>query len=310
VPAVWLGLFSLLAWPVNAAASDPATVEASAPPLYRYTDDDNTVWLMGSVHAMARADFDWISPDVDFAFANVDRVLLESEAKPGWWHSASARELYPIGGGSTWRDFLSGQEIDQVEGALRATSFDASVAVNYVPSLAVFVAVQSLLIGQHELWSTSGVETRVSFNTIPRLLEASPDHSARPHLELDYLDHDIRFFRQVRDVPLDQQAEVIVDIMRDINWYTARYADAVQAWRTGDLDRLERALDDYAGIYRAFGVYDAAIPERAHAWSDQIAGIIESDVDTMIIIGAEYVHLDNTVLDRLGERGYVFSRVQ
>lgn len=310
VPAVWLGLFSLLAWPVNAAASDPATVEASVPPLYRYTDDDNTVWLMGSVHAYWGHNFDWLQPHVLTALSEIDQVYLESEAKPGWWHSHEARELYLLDDGMTWSDFMERNTIDGITDQSTDIADQLNYAIVRVPSLVTFVYLRDSIKKNFDLWGVSGVDTRISFTTIPYLLDDFSGYTPRSHIQLDYLDDDIGFFRMVRDVPLDRQAAVFPIVVEELDEYAAHYADAVQAWRAGDLDTLERALDEYAGIYRAFGLYDAAIPERAHAWAEQIAGIIESDVDTMIIIGAEYVHLDNTVLDRLGERGYAFSRVQ
>lgn len=308
--AARLAMVCLLAWPVNAAASNPATIEASAPPLYRYTDDDNTVWLMGSVHAYGGYNFDWLQPHVLRALSEIDQVYLESDAKPGWWHSHEARELYLLDNNLTWFDLMSRDAID----AITDQSTDIAEQLNYatvrVPSLAAFVYLRTNLRRNHDLSGVSGIDTRIAFTTIPYLLYDHPGYTPRDHVQLNLLDDDIGFFRSVREVPLERQAEVFPVIVGRLDHYAARYADAVHAWRAGDLDTLERALDDYAGIYRVFGIYDAAIPERAHGWSDQIAAIIESDVDTMIIVGAEYVHLDNTLLDRLGERGYAFARVQ
>lgn len=284
--------------PVAAAA--PATL-AKAPPvplLWKVSDRDNAVYLLGSFHLLKPDDYP-VSPDIDDAFARSDKVVFE--VPPEELLDPSMAQKFVAAAG-----FADGSTLSKVlPGAMRE-KFNRILAQRGA-SIAQFDAYEPWFVN---LSLMLGISQQMGFRPEQGLdqyliAQASAAKKATGGLE------SIETQLQVLDsTPMDEQIVSLKEFIDKPTEMPGMLADLHEAWRDGDLARLdeltrEEMRDKTPQTYRIVNV------ERNDAWVPQIQQMLDGarQGQTLVVVGALHLLGEDGVVEKLRAKGYTVERV-
>lgn len=291
------------------AAKQPATANAeSAPPvplLWKVSDADNAVYLLGSFHLLKASDYP-LSSDVDAAFAAADRLVFE---------------LAPEEMGSPQLGMQMGQAALRTDG----TQLDSELPQETAEALAAWAAANTSqlagvgLNGQvlqmFEPWFVGLMVTIVEmtkYGLDPALgldnhLADRAAAANKPTSGLETGAEQIAFLDGMEPA---EQLQFLQEALTSSEQGQAEIEKLHQAWRNGDAQTIwnEMAVqmrDQYPKLYHRINV------ERNDAWVPKIAAFLEqpgSD-DTLVVVGALHLLGEDGVVEKLRTRGYTVERI-
>ncbi len=290
--------------PKPAAATDAA----KAPPvplLWKVSDEDNSLYLLGSFHLLLPDDYP-LSRDVDLAFADAEKLVFEMSPE----ELASPQLGIQMAQAAMRTD---GSTLDEQLGPELAAKLANWGTQNAAQLAATGMTVE--LLQRFEPWFVGMMVTITQMTGIgfdPALgLDAHMGGLAqtaqKPTAGLESGAQQIAFLDgmapaeqlQMLEQALDQ-AEAGADQMLALH----------AAWRAGDVDAIldgtvAELRRDFPELYRAINV------ERNDAWLPRLEARLREDGedDTLVVVGAMHLLGEDGVVEKLRAKGYTVERV-
>ena len=284
-----------------AAAVPTADSTAKAPPvplLWKVSDADNTVYLLGSFHLLKRDDYP-LSKDVDTAFAAADKLVFEvppSEMQdPATAQKALAHAGY--GDDRTLSKVLPPGVRDKFNVLLLQRG--ASIA-QYDPFEPWFVNL-TLVIGLSQSMGFRA-EDGLDQYLMQRAASANKPTSGLESIELQ--------LQTLDSTPMKEQIASLQEFVDDPEKMPGMLDELHRAWRQGDvvkLDALTRGqmLANTPETYRLLNV------ARNDAWLPKIRKLLDgsSSDDALVVVGAMHLIGKDGLVEKLRGKGYRVERV-
>ena len=298
---------ALLATPLLAPTGDIAVAvptaasTAKAPPvplLWKVSDADNTVYLLGSFHLLKRDDYP-LSKDVDTAFAAADKLVFEvppSEMQdPATAQKALAHAGY--GDDRTLSKVLPPGVRDKFNVLLLQRG--ASIA-QYDPFEPWFVNL-TLVIGLSQSMGFRA-EDGLDQYLMQRAASANKPTSGLESIELQ--------LQTLDRTPMKEQIASLQEFVDEPQKMPGMLNDLHQAWREGDIARLDEMTRAQMQAktpetYRLLNVV------RNDAWVPQIRQLLDDSEgdDAMVVVGAMHLLGEDGLVEKLRAGGYQVERV-
>ena len=315
--AALAGLFAIVAlWSVQAAApkkasaSKPAAATAAnAPPvplLWKVSDNDSSLYLLGSFHMLLPGDYP-LSKDVNAAFADSRDVVFE--IPPAEMNSP---DLAIRMGQAALRS--DGKTLDASLPPATAKRLDAWVAANADALQKAGIPAQMLQL--FEPWFVGLTVSIVEMGKQgldPRLgldLHFSADAQAanKPTSGLETGDEQIAFLDGMGEA---EQVQFLDETLQEAAEGSKQVRRLHAAWRAGDANALWNgmALDmrrDYPALYKRINV------ARNDAWVsklDQRLRDAHGDDNTLVVVGSLHLLGADGVVEKLRAKGYKVERI-
>ncbi len=296
----WWLLPALLAATAAATAAEPPV-----PLLWKVSDADNSVYLLGSFHVL-RAEDHPVSPDVDAAFADAESLLFEMApeeiASPTLalrMGQAALRE-----DGSTLSASLPPATVAKLQrwlqekgGALSAAGLPPEAVERFEPWYV------GLLVSTLDM-AGLGLDPELGLD---RYFGNRATQAGKPTAGLETAEQQIAFLDgmdageqlQFLDEALDNSLEGNDELER-----------LHAAWRAGDADGLWNGLaaemrQRFPDLYRHINV------ERNDAWLPMLEQRLQApgEDDTLVVVGALHLLGEDGLVHKLRERGYQVERI-
>ena len=291
--AIWLGLTCLAAGCASGTASTPA--------IWKVSDADNRVYLLGSFHALKAEDYP-LSENVLNAYADAERMAFEVAPHELQSPDLAARmqqaALLPAGQNlqallpeASWRRLSVWSQTNP--------SFPIASLNRLEPWFVAILVVNTRAKAQ-------GFESELG---VDRHFMAAAQPAAKPAIGLEKASQQIDLFD---GMPLKAQQQLLQEALEANVADNSRDLEKLRRlWKSGDVNGLQRETvarmrREYPDLYQSINV------DRNHAWLPQIQAMLDDEAndDTMVVVGALHLLGDDGLVQLLRKKGYRVERLR
>ncbi|AKC88122.1 TraB/GumN family protein [Pseudoxanthomonas suwonensis] len=279
------------------AVALPASAEPPVPLLWKVSDADNSVYLLGSFHLLSAGDYP-LSADVDAAFADAEALLFElspeeagSPALAGLMAQAALRQR----AGSLEQDL----------GPALWARLQAYAAAGQLPlaQMAMFDPwFIGLTVGLIEM-QKQGLDPALGLDR--HFMDAAA-HAGKPAAGLELAADQIRV---LAGMTLEEQKQLLAEALEQAEQGAEQSRELHAAWRAGDAERLWNDMAaqlkrDYPALYRRINI------ERNDAWLPRLEQrLAQEQDDTLVVVGALHLLGGDGLVEKLRAKGYRVERI-
>ncbi|NVD43765.1 TraB/GumN family protein [Altererythrobacter sp. HHU K3-1] len=281
------------------AVQAPAVASAEAasldgPALWKVADEDTTVYLFGTIHALPEGK-DWYSGTIAKAFDASGELVTEipagAENDPATAQLIQTKAMLPAG--TTLRSKLTDTQRATYEEALAKLNLPAQAFDQFKPWFAG-MTLGLLPLLQQGYSPEAGVE---------KVLEGKAGE-AMTRGALETAEYQISVFDGMLE---DAQISFLVETAEGIDDAKAKLDAMVSVWMAGDADRLAALMNEE--------LTDPMLAERLlytrnGNWAEWIDERLDEPGTVFIAVGAGHLAGRNSVQDKLAERDLKAVRVQ
>ncbi|MGB3738035.1 MAG: TraB/GumN family protein [Pontixanthobacter sp.] len=294
VGAFAFALASPLQAQMDAATSEVVdAVEPSGPALWTVADEDTTIYLFGTVHALPEG-IDWFSGDVADALASSDMLVTEIQVQPGS-EAAMQQSFLAVGmlpEGESLRDLLDADQRAEFEGAMTDLGLPLAAFDRFEPWMAaVNLSLIPLLKAGYS--PESGVEM---------LLEKAA--AGKPRGELETVAYQMNLFDTL---PIDTQIAYLIEAARQSEKIAGMMDAMVDEWVEGDPDGLAVMMNE---SFSDPVLAEALLYARNRNWAEWIDTRLDTPGTVFVAVGAGHLAGEQSVQDALAARGIATVRTQ
>ena len=297
-----LAALATLAFGVNAdAAKSPIAASADSPPvplLWKVSDADNSVYLLGSFHLLKPNDYP-LSKDVDAAFADAESLVFEMAPE-----EMSSPAL--------------GMQMGQAALRTDGTQLDSELPAATVALLGAWLSANGLnqeVVQTFEPWYVGLMITITEMTKLgldPKLgldahLAALATEAGKPTAGLETGAQQIAF---LDGMSKKEQLQFLTEALSESKDAKEETAKLHAAWRAGKADVLWHDMavqmkKEYPNLYKRINV------ERNDTWVPKIAKRLTDSGkdDTLVVVGALHLLGPDGVVEKLRAKGYTVERI-
>jgi len=280
------------------AAAASAAKPAPVPLLWKVSDADNAVYLLGSFHLLRPDDYP-LAADVDQAFADSARLVFEVPPEQMFDPSVAQRFMARA-------RFDDGRSLSQVLPADLREKLNRVLAKNGA-SLAQLDPLEPWFVN---LSLVLGVSQSLGFSPqlgLDQYLMRQAAAAEKPTAGLESMDAQL----QAMDAgPLPEQIKALREFVDQPEEVPGMLEDMHGAWRRADLATLDAKArvemrDKTPETYRIVNV------ERNLAWLPQLQKMLDESRqgNTLVVVGSLHLLGDDGLIELLRGKGYKIERV-
>lgn len=271
-----------------------APVRASGPALWKVTDEDTTIYLFGTVHALPDG-VEWFGGEIADALGASDTIVTEIEMDEST--NAKMQQLVITTGllppETPLRSLLNNEQKAVYTEAMQKLGVPVAAFDRFEPWYAG-ITLTMLPLLQQGYSPESGVEEV--------LLNHSRDKTRGA---LETLEFQLGIFDQL---PQESQVTFLTETAQNIDTIKPMLDRMVQEWLEGDADALAALMnDDLSDEVLA----DRLLYSRNQNWAEWIDQRLDTTPGTVFIaVGAGHLAGERSVQADLGEMGLTVERIQ
>jgi len=283
-------------------ANDPqaaaaATGNAPVPLLWKVSDADNSLYLLGSFHMLKPEDYP-LSADVDAAFEDAEAVLFEIE--PSALNTPETVAKFQAATGYEDDNTLSRVLPAETRAKLEKLLTASGSSLDKVERSEPWAVSLGLLLG---------VSQAMGFRQdqgLDRHFMSRAAEAGKPVAGLEDIDAQLA---ALDGVPHAEQVAGLDEFLSDPSKAMAEFRDLHQTWRAGDMATLDsRFRQEMAKESPAS--YQLVNVDRNNAWVPLLeARLAAPEGDTLAVVGALHLLGDDGVVEKLRAKGYAVERI-
>jgi uncharacterized protein YbaP (TraB family) len=295
--AAALGL--ALAFTAHAASPSVATAKrpATVPLLWKVSDADSTVYLLGSFHLLKSSDYP-LPREVEAAFADAERVVFE--VAPEELAGPEVAKLTLMAA-----RYADGRTLSAVLPAPLRRKF-ADLLATQGTSLAQFDAFEPWFVNLTLVMSLSNAMGFSAEHGLDQHLMRKAAEAGRPTSGLETVAAQMR---ALDSTPLSEQVGGLADFIESPEETRAMLEQLHDAWRRGDAARLDRLTreDMERETPETYRVINVA---RNRAWLPQLHKLLaHRQDDALVVVGAMHLLGKDGLVEQLRAQGLKVERV-
>ena len=270
------------------------TLVGNGPALWKVADDDTTVYLFGTVHALPEGK-DWYNEPIATALGSAGELVTEIPVAamddPASQQIIASKAMLPPG--QSLRTILSEDDRASYEAALGSLGMPPAAFDSFEPWFAgMTLSVLPLL--QKGWTPESGVEKVVE--------KSAPTTAKRSALET--MEYQIGIFDEL---PEQSQIDFLMFAANNIDRMVPMMDLMVAEWLEGDADDLAELMNQ--------GLTDPALAHallysRNEKWAEWIDARMDEPGTVFVAVGAGHLAGEKSVQDYLEARGFSVARIQ
>ncbi len=275
------------------ATADTAAAASEGPALWKVADEDTTIYLFGTIHALPK-EIEWYDAEIAEALTSSDTVVTEIKMDPG---SEAAMQQIAISKGllppeTSLRSLLTPDQTQSYEAALTKLGLPTEAFDRLEPWMAA-LSLTMLPLMQQGYSPDAGVDKVI--------LSKAGDIEQQA---LETAEFQIGIFD---GLPQESQIAFMMEAAEGIDEVKPILDSMVAEWVEGDADALAAIMNE--GMTDPM-VAEKLLYERNKTWAEWIDTRMDSPGTIFIAVGAGHLAGEKSVQDYLAERGIATDRVQ
>lgn len=266
---------------------------AKGPALWKVADEDTTIYLFGTVHALPEG-IDWYSTDIANALTSSDTLVTEIRMDPQsemqMQQTAMQKSMLPAG--TTLRSLLDADQTAAYEAALTMLSLPVGAFDQFEPWMAGLTLTMLPLLKEGYSPDT-GVEKVL----LKKAGDKPQDALETAEFQLDIFD----------SLPQEKQVAFLMEAVEGMDEAKAMLDAMVAEWAEGDADGLAAIMNE--GLEDA-EIADALLYNRNANWAEWIDNRMDAPGTVFIAVGAGHLAGEKSVQDLLEDRDIKVERIQ
>ena len=263
----------------------------AGPALWQVSDEDTTIYLFGTVHALPK-DKNWFDGRIERAFNASDEMVTEVDITDLASSTQALQAQGMLPEGQSLRGMMMPEDREEYEMALVSLGIPVETLDRYEPWLAAMtLALLPLLRSGYD--TQSGVEMALGQRA----------GEAKKRGALETIDQQIALFD---GMPMEAQLAFLDQTVAQIPNATVSLDAMVAEWIEGDAVELARLMNSELTdpVLR-----DRLLIQRNASWADWIKRRLEEPGTVFIAVGAGHLAGEGSVQDQLRERRVRVKRV-
>lgn len=277
---------------VETAAETAVEAAPEGPALWKVADEDTTIYLFGTVHALPK-DVDWYKGPIAEALGSSDafitEVMMDEKAAGRMQELVGTTAILPQG--TTLRSLMTEEQRTHYETAMAKLGMPAAAFDQFEPWYAGLMMTMLPLM-QQGYSPESGVEKVLT------------DYAKGKKLgELETIDFQLGMFDSL---PQESQIKFLVDAAENIDEIKPMLDKMVAEWLKGDADDLAELMNEDMDDPV---LMDELLYKRNANWADWIDTRLDTPGTVFIAVGAGHLAGKKSVQDVLETKGLTVVRV-
>jgi hypothetical protein len=252
--------------------------------------DHNTVYLLGSVHALKPAESD-LPPEALRAYASAKALVMELNPKDGSTNKlrGSMLDLETLPAGQTLAGVLGPDIYNKFAAHAKPVGLDPEFLSHFQPWFAVQM-LNRLELAKLGFDPNAGVDLQLA-------KRALTDH--KEIIGLETIEDQIGIFASLS---LDEQQHYVLSSLASMDNAASGLDIMVSAWRRGDTKTLEQLLDKGSAEFP--DLQNKLTTDRNRKWLPKITDLLDDEHDYLVVVGALHLVGKDGIVELLGRQGY------
>jgi len=247
------------------------------------------VYLLGSVHLLRAQDHP-LPRIIDDVYDEAETLYMELDMDDldPLLMQATINRLGMLDEGTSLQDVMGVELYAEAKARAAELELPLDMLERTEPWLAA-ITVEQLALARIGFNPSYGVEMHL-------LKKASSD--GKEILGFESVEQQLAY---LDGLSLDAQRDLLMQTLAESAAIQDLMDDLILAWRSGDIDYLERTLlEDVSGYPE---LYDTIVASRNRLWVDTIDALLEQREDYLVVVGALHLVGDDGVPHLLEQRG-------
>ena len=285
-------LFAAVALP--ALAQSPAALPDADPAMWVVKDEDTTIYLFGTVHALDGKK-DWFNDEVKTAYDEAKEVVFEIKMPEPAKAQALVLDRAVDKSGKTLTAKLSPERAKKLAAELSAVGAPANALDQFEPW---FASNQLAMIrfARKGITPDKGAEM---------ILKAAAEKDGKAVGEVESIEWQLDLFDSL---PAELQLKMLGDYLDESEKADTVIATMMDSWAAGDVDRLSGVINE--GIAKTPELRQPLLTDRNARWAEWIDARLDKPGTVFMAVGAGHLGGKDSVQDFLAKKGIKSERVK
>ena len=273
-----------------ASVDTPPAGAVPGPALWQVADEDTTIYLFGTVHALPEGK-NWFDGRIERAFNSADELVTEIDVSSAAQSAQALQTASALSAGQSLRGLMTAENRQQYEAALVGLGLPVEALDRYEPWFAAMtLSLLPLLRSGYQ--TQSGVELS---------LDARAGEKSRGALET--IEEQVDLFDTL---PQEAQLAFLDETVEKIPEATNTLDAMVAEWLEGDAAQLAALLNSELTDPV---LYERLLTSRNANWAGWIENRLEQPGTVFIAVGAGHLAGAGSVQEQLEDRGLEVRRI-
>jgi len=268
-----------------------APVTAPGPAVWKVADEDTTIYLFGTIHALPPG-VDWFDGHVAQAFDSADELVTEIDPAQTAGLQDEILALATLPPGQSLREMMKPDDRAEYEAALASLSLPANALDRYEPWYAT-INLAMLPLLRDGYGPDSGVEYVLTEKAVTKQRGALET----PQFQIGLFDN----------MPMDKQLQYLDETVESLPNMGSMLGQMVADWLAGDAEALAVLMNDQM---RDDEIYDRLLIARNVKWAEWIRHRLAQPGAVFIAVGAGHLAGRGSVQEQLEASGVPVVRVE
>lgn len=273
--------------------ASPAFAKA---PVWKVSKGDDFLYLGGTIHVLSKNDYP-LPKAFETAYTNTDDIVLETDTA-----ALAAPEVQgQLLNAMSYQDHrglssvLDRDTYNEFDALLKAKGLPIAVFDRFTPAGAM-MALTQFELKRLGLIGVEGVDAHFGQRAIS---------DSKESVFLESFEEQLGFIQSMNQL---EPSLVIKSGIKDINTLESLWGDLLNAWRSGDLEQLEKL--GIVDMKRDFpSLYQTILVKRNDHWFKEVEAMMLTEDKEFILVGALHMAGDDGLIKRLKAAGYTVSQL-